>query len=132
MTIGLKFATLVMAVTSLIVSGILVAAVSIPTTAQKSSGSLSGGDITSSLQSAKMHLIEATKNIKMDNSQAALIQLNMTHQAISSAGLKLNSTVMCNNTRNEAYCVTPTFDSLINILSGETISFISFFAVSHQ
>ena len=86
----------------------LVAAVSIPTTAQKSSGSLSGGDITSSLQSAKMHLIEATKNIKMDNSQAALIQLNMTHQAISSAGLKLNSTVMCNNTHNEAYCVTPT------------------------
>jgi len=60
MTIRSKFATLVMAVTSLIVSGVLVAAVSIPTTAQKSSDSLIGGDVTSSLQSAKMHLREAT------------------------------------------------------------------------
>src|SRR5215469_11851577 len=100
MTIGLKFATHVMAVTSLIVSGIRVAAVS---TAQKSSGSLSDGDITSSLQSAKMHLTEATKNIKMDNSQAALMQINMTRQAIMLAGLKLNATIICNNIRNEAY-----------------------------
>ena len=103
MTIGLKFATLVMAVTSLIVSGI-----SIPTTAQKSSGSLSGGDIPSSLQSAKMHLTEATKNIKMGDSQAALTQINMTHQAITLAGLKMNATIICNNIRNEAYCVAPT------------------------
>ena len=107
MTIGSKFATLVMAVTSLIVSGILVAAVSIPTTAQKSYGSLSGGDITSSLQSAKMHLAEATKNIKMDNSQAALMQINMTRQGITLAGLQLNATVICSNIRNEAYCVAP-------------------------
>ena len=50
----MKFATRVMAVTSLIVSGILVAAaVSIPVTAQKSSDSLIGDDVTSSLQSAK-------------------------------------------------------------------------------
>jgi len=104
----LKFATPVMAVTSLIVSGILVAAVvSIPVTAQKSSDSLIGDDITSSLQSAKMHLREATKNIKVDNSQAALMQLNMTGQAITLAGLKLNATVMCGNIRNEAYCVAP-------------------------
>jgi len=78
MTIGSKFATLVMAVTSLIVSGVLVAVVSIPTTAQKSSDSLIGGDVTSSLQSAKMHLREATKNIKTGNSQAALMEINMT------------------------------------------------------
>jgi len=64
MTIGLKFATLVMAVTSLIVSGILVASVS---TAQGPSSNLRG-DVTSSLQSAKMHLTEAMKNIKTDNS----------------------------------------------------------------
>jgi hypothetical protein len=51
MTIGLKFATLAMAVTSLIVSGILVASVSIPTTAQGPSSNLRG-DVTSSLQSA--------------------------------------------------------------------------------
>jgi hypothetical protein len=112
MTIGSKFATLVVAVTSLIVSGILVAAVSIPTTAQKSSGSLSDGDITSSLQSAKMHslgmhLTEAMKNIKMDNSKAALMQINMTRQAITLAGLKSNATIMCKNIRNEAYCVAP-------------------------
>ena len=97
-----------MAVTSLIVSGILVAAaVSIPVTAQKSSDSLIGGDITSSLQSAKMHLREATKNIKTGNSQAALMEINMTRQAMTLAGLKLNATVMCSNIRNEAYCVAP-------------------------
>ena len=101
MTIGSKFATLVIAVTCLI-SGIPVAA-AIPATAN----SLSGDDITSSLQSAKMHLREATKNIKMDNSQAALMQINMTRQAITLAGLKLNATVMCSNIRNEAYCVAP-------------------------
>jgi len=107
MTVGSKFATLVMAVTSLIVSGILAAGDSIPTTAQGSSSSISGGDATSSLQSAKMHLTEATKNIKMSNSQAALMQINMTHQAITLAGLKLNATIICNNMRNEAYCVAP-------------------------
>ena len=103
MTIGSKFATLVMAVTCLIVSGVLVAAVSIPITAQKSSDSLIGGDITSSLQSAKMHLREATKNIKTGNSQAALMEINMTRQAMTLAGLKLNAAIM----RNEAYCVAP-------------------------
>jgi len=107
MTIGSKFATLVMTVTSLIVSGVLVAAVSIPTTAQKSSDSLIGGDVTSSLQSAKMHLREATKNIKTGNSQEALMEINMTRQAMTLAGLKLNATVMCSNIRNEAYCVAP-------------------------
>ena len=95
-----------MAVTCLIVSGILAAADSIPTTAQGPSSNLRG-DVTSSLQSAKMHLTEATKNIKMDNSQAALMQINMTHQAITLAGLKLNATIICNNMRNEAYCVAP-------------------------
>jgi hypothetical protein len=107
MTIGLKFATLVMAVTSLIVSGILAAADSIPTTAQRPSSNLRG-DVTSSLQSAKMHLTEATKNIKMGDSQAALMQINMTRQAITLAGLKFNATIVCNNIRNEAYCVAPT------------------------
>jgi hypothetical protein len=112
MAIELEFAIIVTAVTALIVSGILVATVSIPTTAQGSSNNLSGGDITSSLQSAKMHLTEATKNIKMDNSQAALMQINMTRQAITLAGLKLNATVMCSNIRNEAYCVAPSIEFL--------------------
>jgi hypothetical protein len=107
MTVGSKFATLVMAVTSLIVSGILAAADSIATTAQGPSSNLRG-DVTSSLQSAKIHLTEATKNIKMGDSQAALMQINMTHQAITLAGLKFNATIVCNNTRNEAYCVAPT------------------------
>src|SRR5215831_3358067 len=102
MTIVLKFA---MAVTSLIV--LVAAAVSIPVSAQKSSDSLIGDDVISSLQSAKMHLREATKNIKMDDSQAALMQINMTHQAITLAGLKLNATIICNKIRNEAYCVAP-------------------------
>ena len=43
-----------------------------------SHSSLIGGDVTSSLQSAKMHLREATKNIKTGNSQAALMEINMT------------------------------------------------------
>ena len=106
MTVGSKFATLVMEVISLIVSGILVASVSTHITAQRPSSNFRG-DITSSLQSAKMHLKEATKNIKMGNSQAALMQINMTHQAITLAGLKLNATIICNNMRNEAYCVAP-------------------------
>jgi len=55
----------------------------------------------------EMHLKEATKNIKMDNSQAALMEINMTRQAMTLAGLKLNATVMCSNLRNKAYCVTP-------------------------
>jgi hypothetical protein len=59
------------------------------------------------LQSAKMHLTEATKNIKMDNSQVALMQINMTRQAITLAGLTLNATIICNNVRNEGYCVAP-------------------------
>ena len=96
-----------MAVTCLIFGILVAAAVSIPVTAEKSSDSLIGDDVTSSLQSAKMHLREATKNIKMDNSQAALMQINMTRQAITLAGLKLNATVMCGNIRNEAYCVAP-------------------------
>jgi len=107
MTIGLKFATLVMAVTCLISSILVAAAISIPTTAQKSSDSLSDDDIASSLQSAKMHLTEATKNIKMENSQSALMEINMTRQAMTLAGLKLNATVMCSNLHNEAYCVAP-------------------------
>lgn len=107
MTIGLKFATLVIAVTLLIVSGILVAAASIPATAQGSSSNPGGGDVTSFLQSANMHLTEATKNIKMGNSQEALMQINMTRQAITLAGLKLNATIICDNIRNEGYCVAP-------------------------
>ena len=102
----MKFAILVTAVTSLFVSGILVASVSTHTTAQGPSSNFRG-DITSSLQSAKMHLTEAMKNIKMDNSQAAFMQLNMTGQAITLAGLKMNATIICNNIRNEGYCVTP-------------------------
>ena len=91
--------------TSLIVSGILVP--SATTHAAQGPSSNFRGDITSSLQSAKMHLTEATKNIKVDNSQAALMQINMTRQAITLAGLKLNATIICNNMRNEAYCVAP-------------------------
>src|SRR5215469_12819559 len=36
---------------------------------------------------------EATKNIKTGNSQAALMEINMTRQAMTLAGLKLNITV---------------------------------------
>lgn len=102
----MKFAIVVTALTALIVSGILVASVSIPITAQGPSSNLHG-DVTSSLQSAKMHSTEAMKNIKTDNSQAALMQLNMTGQAITLAGLKMNATIICNNIRNEGYCVAP-------------------------
>jgi hypothetical protein len=103
MTTGLKFATLVIGLIPLIVSGILAA----PATPQVSSSNPGGDDVTSFLQSAKMHLTEATKNIKMNNSQAAIMQINMTRQAIMLAGLKLNTTIICNNIRNEGYCVAP-------------------------
>jgi len=43
---------------------------------------------------AKMHLMEATKDIKMGNSQAALAQLNMTRQGLTSAEVRLNVSIM--------------------------------------
>jgi hypothetical protein len=111
----LKNATVVTVLTNLIVSGILVAATTIPVTAQGPSSS-SGADATPFLHLAKMHLMEATKDIKAHNSQAALTQLNMTHQTITLAGLKLNTTIICNNMKttiicnnmkNEGYCEAP-------------------------
>ena len=88
MTIGLKFATLVMAVTSLIVSGILAVADSIPTTAQGPSSNLPG-DVTSSLQSAKMHLTEATKNIKMGDSQGSINANKYDSSSDNVSGIKI-------------------------------------------
>ena len=108
----MKSAIVVTAVTTLIISGILVSAANIPCTALGSSSSSIAGDPTSSLQSAKMHLIEATKDINMTNLQAALKQINMANQAITLAGLKLNATIICNNMRNEGYCVAPSLQFL--------------------
>ena len=77
MAIASKIATVVTALTTLIVSGILVDATAIPVTAQDLSSS-TGFDPTPFLQLAKMHLMEATKDIKMNNSPAALTQINIT------------------------------------------------------
>ena len=77
MAIASRIATVVTALTTLIVSGILVDATAIPVTAQDLSSS-TGFDPTPFLQLAKMHLMEATKDIKMNNSQAALTQINIT------------------------------------------------------
>jgi hypothetical protein len=105
MTIRLKLAIVV---TALVISGMLAAPATVPVTAQGSSSSTGGGgDPTSFLQSAKTHLIEAMKDIKMGNSQAALTQINMTHQAITAADLRLNSSVICNNVNNEGFCEAP-------------------------
>jgi len=81
-----------------------VAAVPVPVTAQGSSGS--GGDPASFLESAKTHLLAATKDLKMGNSQAALTQINMTHQAITSAERQVNSSIICDNINNEGFCAT--------------------------
>jgi hypothetical protein len=106
MTIGLKIATVVTALTTLIVSGILVDAATIPVNAQGLSSS-TGFDPTPFLQSAKMHLMEATKDIKMDNSPAALTQINTTRQALASAEVRLNVSIICNNINNVGYCQAP-------------------------
>ncbi len=106
MTIGLKIATVVTALTNLIVSGILVAAATIPVTAQGPPSSR-GVDATPFLHSAKLHLMEATKDIKMGNSQAALTQLNMTRQGLTSAEVRLNVSIICKNMNNEGYCEAP-------------------------
>jgi hypothetical protein len=107
MTIELKFAIVVTgAMTALQILGMSVVAVPVPVPAQSSSGS--GGDPISFLESAKMHLIESTKDLKMGNSQAALKQINMTHQGIISAERQLNaSDYTCNNVHNEGYWVAP-------------------------
>jgi hypothetical protein len=90
------------ALTSLLVFGMYV--VAFPVRSQVSSNS---GDATSFLESAKLHLTEATKDLKMGNSQAALTQINMTHQAITSAERQVNSSIICNNINNEGFCVYP-------------------------
>jgi chemotaxis response regulator CheB len=106
MTIELNFTIVVTgAMTALLVLGMSIAALPVPVIAQSSLGN--GGDPTSFLESAKMHLIEATNDLKMGNSQAALTQLNMTHQGIISAERQLNASVICNNVNNEGYCVAP-------------------------
>jgi hypothetical protein len=107
MTIELKFAIVVTAaMTALLILGMSVAAVPVPVTAQASLGN--GGDPISFLESAKMHLRQATKDLKMGNSQAALTQINMTHQSIFSAERQLNASgYTCNNLNNEGYCVAP-------------------------
>ncbi len=55
--------------------------------AQKLSGNmtlLSGTNATSSLQLARMHLLEAINDIKLGKTQLALTQLNLTDQQILS------------------------------------------------
>ena len=59
MTIGLKIATVVTVLITLIVSGILVDAATIPVAAQDLSSN-TGFDPTPFLQLARMHLMEAT------------------------------------------------------------------------
>ena len=112
MTIELKFAIVVTgAMTALQILGMSVVAVPAPVTAQASLGS--GGDPISFLESAKMHLIKATKDLKMGNSQAALTQINMTHQSIISAERQLNASgFTCNNLNNEGYCLAPQLASI--------------------
>jgi hypothetical protein len=107
MTIELKFEFVFTgAMTALLILGMSVAAVPFPVTAQGSSGG--GGDPISFLESAKMHLSEATKDLKLGNSQAALTQINMTHHGIISAERQLNASgYTCNNVNNEGYCVAP-------------------------
>src|SRR5215831_3944383 len=96
MTIGLNFACVVTAFTALVISGILTAQSTVPVTAQGSSSNPgSSADPTSLLQSAKMHLMQALKEI------------NMTNQGINSAQARLNASVICNNVNNEGFCEEP-------------------------
>jgi hypothetical protein len=105
MTTNPQFAMAVtVALASLVVSWMSGAAFPVSVQGQ---GSSSSGDATSFLESAKLHLMEATKDLKMGNSQAALTQINMTHQAITSAERQVNSSIICNNINNEGYCVYP-------------------------
>ncbi|HXP48567.1 MAG TPA: hypothetical protein VN922_01370 [Bacteroidia bacterium] len=108
MEIGLDFACVVTAFTALVISGILTAQITVPVTAQGSSSNpASGSDTASLLQSAKMHLIQALKELKTGNSQAALTEINMTNQGINSAEARLNASVICNNVNNEGFCEEP-------------------------
>lgn len=66
----------------------------------------SNSDPTTFLQSAKSHLAEAQNILKNGSSQAALDQINMTHQDIQSAERLLNSSLICNNTDNLGFCAT--------------------------
>jgi len=108
MTIGLNVACVVTAFTALVISGILTGQSTVSVTAQGSSSNPgSSSDATSLLQSAKMHLTQALKEIKTGNSQAALNEINMTNQGINAAQARLNASVICNNVNNEGFCEEP-------------------------
>jgi hypothetical protein len=108
MTIGLNFVCVVTTFTALVISGILTAQCTVPVNAQGSSTNPgSSSDPTSLLQSAKMHLIQALRELKTGNSQAALTEINMTNQVINSAEARLNASVICNNVNNEGFCEEP-------------------------
>jgi hypothetical protein len=106
MSVRLNFACVVIAFTALLISGILIAQSAVPVSAQASSSN-TGNDPASLLQSAKMHLIQAMKEIKTGNSQGALTEINMTNQGINSAEARLNASVICNNVNNEGFCEEP-------------------------
>lgn len=107
MTLGLKFAIFVMGMAALVVWGMLGAPASVSTVAAQGPSNTGGGDATSFLQAAKTHLTQAMKDIKVGNSQAALTEINMTHQGITSAMMRLNASVICNNVNNEGFCEAP-------------------------
>jgi hypothetical protein len=108
MSIGFNFVCVVTAFTALVILGILTAQSTVHVTAQSSSSNTgSGSDPASLLQSAKMHLIQAMKEIKTGNSQGALTEINMTYQGINSAEARWNASVICNNVNNEGFCEEP-------------------------
>jgi hypothetical protein len=88
-------------ITALLVLGICVSAAAVSVSPSSSSS------IDDFLEIAKLHLNEANKDLKMGNSQEAMTQINMTHQAIISAEWQVNSSIICNNVVNEGFCATP-------------------------
>ncbi|SRR5437016_11179309 len=102
---GVKFAIVFpWLVLTLLVFGLAVSAHTQTAYAQGSPGTES--DITLALEKAKLHLIQALKDMQMSNSQAATMQINMTRQAIIAAELIANSTMICTNVKNQGFCAT--------------------------
>lgn len=104
MMIDLKFTIAV----TIVLTALLVFSISLDTVlvSVAGQGSSTNSDATSFLESAKLHLTEAMKDLKMGNSQAALTQINMTHEAITSAERQVNSSIICDNINNEGFCAT--------------------------
>ena len=76
------------------------------TYAQSATNNTAFLDPSARLKFVETGLTQVMKDIKSGSSQDALTHLNMTKQELIAAERQLNTSVICENTRNEGFCST--------------------------